>query len=340
VGVVTLDAAILGGDQPGLDAVLTEHVDGATCINFAGEWPSAPGAGALDALRVLPALTLAIGDAPPSLDDVFDLHVADLDAAEIIAAAFRRAPLAAVSAALLLRHPPPSIAGGLVAESTTYSMLQGGPEFAAWRRTYDTRPATDHDAPRVRLEEHDRATEVVLTRPQRHNAVDVAMRDQLHAALAEARWRDRPVLVRGDGPSFCSGGDLDEFATFPDPVRAHVVRLTRSLANDFAELSPRLVAAVHGRCLGAGIELPAFAAHVVAASDTAIGLPEQALGLVPGAGGTVSITRRGGRRATLSLLLRDGTITAPEAHRWGLVDHVVPASDLRRRALEIAESLT
>ena len=179
----------------------------------------------------------------------------------------------------------------------------------------------------------------MLTRADRHNALDVAMRDQLHAALVEAGGGDGPILVRGDGPSFCSGGDLDEFGTFPDPVIAHVIRLQRSLASVFDALAGRLVVAVHGACLGAGIELPAFARHVIAAEDASIGLPEQGIGLVPGAGGTVSITRRVGARRVLSLLLRDGTITATEARAWGLVDEVVPADHLRAHAVEIAESL-
>ncbi len=78
---------------------------------------------------------------------------------------------------------------------------------------------------------------------------------------------------------------------------------------------------------------------MIAADDASIGLPEQGIGLVPGAGGTVSITRRVGARRVLSLLLRDGTITAAEAHAWGLVDEVVPADHLHAHAVEIAESL-
>jgi enoyl-CoA hydratase/carnithine racemase len=193
--------------------------------------------------------------------------------------------------------------------------------------------------PRVRVEQHPVITEILLTRPARHNALDVAMRDQLHVALVEALWGDGPVVVRGEGPSFCSGGDLDEFATFPDPVGAHLVRLDRSLAACFAALRDRLVVGLHGACLGAGIELAAFAAHVVAAEGTRIGLPEQSIGLLPGAGGTVSIPRRAGHHSTLSLLLRDGTISADEAHDWGLVDEIVPADRLRARVLELGESL-
>ena len=108
------------------------------------------------------------------------------------------------------------------------------------------------------------------------------------------------MIVRGEGPSFCSGGDLGEFGTFPDPATAHEVRLVRSLALRFAAPSDRMVVGLHGRCLGSGIELPAYAAHVIAADDAEIGLPEASLGLVPGAGGTVSIPRRAGPQRACS----------------------------------------
>src|SRR2546428_30256 len=78
--------------------------------------------------------------------------------------------------------------------------------------------------PGVRVERGE-VCEVVLTRARRHNALDVAMRDQLHGALDEARGEPGPVIVRGEGPSFCSGGDLAEFGTAPGPVDAHLVRL-------------------------------------------------------------------------------------------------------------------
>jgi enoyl-CoA hydratase/carnithine racemase len=335
VGVITADARLLDSDRPALDVALASLVDGPTCVLLDGPWPC-HAAHAVDALRALPAITVGVGNVPPSLDDALDLVVADPSP---ILSAFARAPIAAVSAALLLRHPATNIEAGLVAESTTYSMLQAGPELAAWRAAHAARPSEDAAAARVRVEQHARFTEIVLTRAGRHNALDVAMRDALHAALTDARWRDAPVVVVADGPSFCSGGDLDEFVTFPDPAQAHLVRLDRSLAATFAALADRLVVGLHGACLGAGIELPAFAAHVVAADDARIGLPEQALGLVPGAGGTVSITRRAGRRATLSLLLRDGTIPAAEARTWGLVDEIVSRARLHERVREIAESL-
>jgi enoyl-CoA hydratase/carnithine racemase len=281
------------------------------------------------------ALTIAVGDAPRDLP--FDLRTEDPEEADRWEACIQRAPRALVAAALLLREPPASTWAGLVAESATYSMLQGGPEFAAWRERSDARPAGDTDAPRVRVETHGDVAEVVLTRAGRHNALDVRMRDELYdALLALELGEPAAVVVWGEGPSFCSGGDLGEFGTFPDPATAHQVRLARSLALRFAALSDRMVVGLHGRCLGSGIELPAFAAHVIAADDSEIGLPEASLGLVPGAGGTVSIPRRCGAPRLLELLVTGEPVDAATALDWGLVDEVVPRDRLEARLREEA----
>jgi len=291
----------------------------------------------LEPLRRLPLLVAGSGLLDPARADVVDLLVADPAALRRAEAAVARAPVAATTAALLLRDPPSGWWDGLVRESATYSLLQSGAEFGAWRAAHPPAPAGD-PGPRVRVARTGTVTEVTLTRPARHNALDLRLRDELHAALHAALGDDRPVVVLGDGPSFCSGGDLDEFGTFPDPAAAHLVRLGRSLAALFAAHGERITVGLHGACLGAGIELPAFARRVVAADDARIGLPELGLGLVPGAGGTVSLPRRVGRHRALELLLTDGTISAAAASEWGLVDEVVPRARLRARCLEIAES--
>ncbi len=77
----------------------------------------------------------------------------------------------------------------------------------------------------------------------------------------------------------------------------------------------------------------------MAADDVRIGLPELGLGLIPGAGGTVSIARRAAPARVLELLLADGTIPAATARVWGLADDVVPRAELDARLQEIAESL-
>jgi enoyl-CoA hydratase/carnithine racemase len=98
------------------------------------------------------------------------------------------------------------------------------------------------------------------------------------------------------------------------------VRTTRSAARLLARLSDRVEARVHGACVGAGIELAAFAGRVVASEDAWFQLPELAMGLVPGAGGTVGLPRRIGRQRTAWLALTGARIGAAEAVEWGLVD--------------------
>jgi len=292
----------------------------------------------LEALRRVPFLTVGRGPLDPARADALDLVVPDDTGLDRVQVDAGRAPRAATAAALLLRSPAGDRWDGLVRESTTYSMLQGGAEFLAWRAAHGPPTPRGDPGPRVRVAHHGPVTEVTLTRPQRHNALDVGLRDELFDALFEAFTGPGPVVVLGDGPSFCSGGDLDEFGTFPDPASAHLVRLGRSPAALLAGHGDRVVVGLHGACLGAGVELPAFAAHVVAADDARLGLPELGLGLIPGAGGTVSLPARVGRHRTLELLVLDGTISAAAALGWGLVDEVVPRARLRARCLEIAES--
>ena len=146
-----------------------------------------------------------------------------------------------------------------------------------------------------------------------------ALVDALAAAAADPGLR---VEIDGAGPSFCSGGDLAEFGSVPDAATAHRLRLRRSAGRALAAVAERVVVRVHGACVGAGVELPAFAGRVIARRDATFRLPEVAMGLVPGAGGTVSLPRRIGRQRTALLALTGAPIDAATAQQWGLVDEV------------------
>lgn len=98
--------------------------------------------------------------------------------------------------------------------------------------------------------------------------------------------RRDPVVLDGAGPLFSAGGDLAEFGTAPDLSTAHFVRTRGGAGILMHRLAGRLEVRLHGPCVGAGIELPAFAGRVVARSDATFRLPEVAMGLIPGAGGT------------------------------------------------------
>jgi enoyl-CoA hydratase/carnithine racemase len=164
--------------------------------------------------------------------------------------------------------------------------------------------------------------DVVLNRPSRHNAFGVSVRNGLLEALSVAELDSSvtEVRLRGEGPSFSSGGDLDEFGTASDVARAHTTRLVASAGWAVHRIRDRVRPLLHGACLGAGIEVPAFATRVCARDDAYFGLPELRFGLVPGAGGTVSVTRRIGRHRTAWLALTGQRIDLGTALAWGLVD--------------------
>jgi enoyl-CoA hydratase/carnithine racemase len=263
------------------------------------------------------------------------VRVADLgEAVADLRRTVSASPLAAVVLVQLLRASAGASFGDApVIESLAYSTLQAGPEFARWLAGRPVPPVRAREDRVLELRRVDDALEIVLDRPQVHNALNAALRDALCEALAVAAADDTVewVHLTGRGPSFCSGGDLDEFGTAPDPVRAHLVRMARSVAAAVAPMASRTTAHLHGACVGAGIEVAATAGHVVAAPDSRIRLPEVAMGLVPGAGGTVSLPRRIGRHRTAWLALTGCWLDALAALRWGLVDEIA-SGDGRRGA--------
>ncbi|SHH05430.1 Enoyl-CoA hydratase/carnithine racemase [Jatrophihabitans endophyticus] len=259
-------------------------------------------------------------------DSPAQMAVADPDAALAeIAATVARAPRATAAFVALLRQTAVlDPTAGIAAESAVYSTLLAGPEFAAWLATRPRHAVPAPDEPAVLLTRDDRTLTIELDRPGRRNAFDRAMRDGLVEAfeLVAADDSITHVELRGRGPAFCAGGDLAEFGTSPDPASAHLVRIDRSVGSRVDRCRDRVTAYLHGACVGSGIEVPAFAADVVVAPDTTVRLPELSMGLVPGAGGTVSITRRTGRWRVAFLGLTGRAVDAGTVLDWGLGDRV------------------
>jgi enoyl-CoA hydratase/carnithine racemase len=220
----------------------------------------------------------------------------------------------------------PTLAGVLT-ESLAYSTLQAGPEFARWLAERGPARMAELAEP-VQVQRDGDVVRISFNRPQRHNAFSTDARAALLEALAVAQLDPSVtgIVLTGNGPSFCSGGDLAEFGTFADPARAHLARTRHSPALAIDALTATLGwscrAEVHGRVLGSGLEMAAFCGWVEAHEDSVFGLPELGLGLIPGAGGTVSITRRIGRWRTAYLVLTGHTLNAATALAWGLVDAI------------------
>jgi enoyl-CoA hydratase/carnithine racemase len=261
-------------------------------------------------------------------DDRRAITVASIDATlEHLTARAERWPIAATVCDDVLRSVDPAgpALAGVVTESLAYSTLQAGPEFARWLTARG--PATVPDiADPVQAHRDGDTLHIAFNRPQRHNAFCTDTRAALLEALAVAQLDSSvaEVVLTGNGPSFCSGGDLDEFGTFADPASAHLARTRYSPALALDAITARLGAAcraqVHGQVLGSGLEIAAFCGRIEAAPDTVFGLPELSLGLIPGAGGTISVTRRIGRWRTAYLVLSGRSIDVDQSLAWGLVD--------------------
>ncbi|HEY1988322.1 MAG TPA: enoyl-CoA hydratase/isomerase family protein [Acidimicrobiales bacterium] len=302
--------------------------------------------GELDGIEVrtlLPCVIVGVsrtGAGPGSLDGVdvaltgaadpaaLWVSVTDVDAGlDEIASAVTASPVASVTLAQVLRSGrSDSLDHDLLVESLAYSTLQTGTEFRRWLAARPPTSVRPDSGATVVVDRHDDRLSITLNRPQVRNAYDAAMRDELCAALwmVGADPSITQVDLRGSGPDFCSGGDLREFGSATDPARSHLIRTSRSAARLLGAVGDRVTAHLHGACIGAGIELPAVAGRVIAEPDTRVQLPEVAMGLIPGAGGTATLPRRIGRHRTAWLALTGHAIDAHTALAWHLVDDINP----------------
>ena len=280
-------------------------------------------------LSALPAIS--VGIAPAGTAPNFDVLVDDVNATLPITEAVAANPLASLTCCQVLRHAPwPSTGAGLLVESTAYGTLQAGPEFARWLAGRGRRVRPEEPAPPVLVRGDDSQVVLTLNRPRLRNAWSATMRDALVDALRalaavdeNGRTDGRQIRLEGAGSAFCCGGDPAEFGTVDDPATAHLVRSSANAAPWLDRLADRLTAVVHGPAVGAGVELAAFAGRIEATGNATFRLPEVSMGLLPGAGGTVSVPRRIGRQRTAWLCLTGATIDAATALDWGLIDRVV-----------------
>ncbi|MEV4900309.1 enoyl-CoA hydratase/isomerase family protein [Citricoccus sp. NPDC055426] len=235
----------------------------------------------------------------------------------------RRPAAAGILVRLLRATAGVPLETALEMESLAYGTLLGGIDFKDWLR-YRKRPSPSRTVPTdpLFLERSDDRLVITLNDPERHNAYSARMRDALVEALAVPLADDSisAVEITGAGRSLCSGADLGEFGSASDLAAAHLVRTQQHVGRALAALGERVHVRAHGACIGAGIEIPAFASRITAAPGTFFRLPELQMGLIPGAGGCVSIPRRIGRFRTLYMVLSGMTVRADRALRWGLID--------------------
>ncbi len=193
------------------------------------------------------------------------------------------------------------------------------------------------------LSEENSVLTITINRPDQLNALNKQTIEELNKALALADVNPsvRVIILTGSGEkAFVAGADIKEFAAFTIDEGRMLSRFGHKLLFDYVEnMNKPVIAAINGFALGGGLEL-AMSAHIRVASETAkMGLPEVSLGVIPGYGGTQRLAHLVGKGKALEMIATAGMITAPEALQWGLVNYVVPHSELLSKANELAQKM-
>ncbi|MDE2746703.1 MAG: enoyl-CoA hydratase/isomerase family protein [Chloroflexota bacterium] len=188
----------------------------------------------------------------------------------------------------------------------------------------------------------DGVASITLNRPEALNAINMAMRDDLWTFIHAAQLDPdvRVLIFRGEGPrAFSAGADISEFGSAPSLHESREARRLRDLWALLEDLPMPTIAALHGFCFGAGIELPLYCDLRIAAENTRIGLPEVTLGYIPSAGGTQMLPRIAPPSAASGMILSGDPIDAGQALQWGIVHRIVLAEDLEPTVFSVAERL-
>ena len=268
---------------------------------------------------------IGVGDTQ-NLPTYVDVVPATDDELERVVNAITTSPIAAMTLVQLLRaNEVLDVRAGLFAESLAYSTLLHSTKFEAWLAERQPKGERTFPDEAVLVDRAGDQLLITLNRPAKRNAYSNDIREGLCAALQLAEYDEAldTIVIRGAGAAFSAGGDLDEFGTARDAGIAHASRMTRNAGVLLATMRDRVTVQVHGACIGAGIELPAFAGRIEARRDAFFQLPEVGMGLIPGAGGTVSIPRRIGRRRMATFAITGERVDASTALEWGLVDAIV-----------------
>lgn len=195
----------------------------------------------------------------------------------------------------------------------------------------------------ILIEKEQTIATITINRPEKLNALNKLTIQELHHAFSELEQNQdtRAIILTGSGEkAFVAGADIAEFARFSVEEGVQLAAQGQdSLFNFVENLRVPVIAAINGFALGGGLEL-AMACHIRVASDVArMGLPEVSLGIIPGYGGTQRLPQLTGKGRALEMILTAEMVTADEAYRTGLVNHVVGQEELLAYCNEIAQKI-
>ena len=194
------------------------------------------------------------------------------------------------------------------------------------------------------LLEHEKGiTTIFINRPEKLNALNKITIRELHETLklVDENPDVRVIIITGSGEkAFVAGADISEFANYSAEEGSQLAAQGQHILFDFIEnMKTPVIAAINGFALGGGLEL-AMACHFRIASDNAkMGLPETSLGVIPGYGGTQRLPQLIGKGRAMEMIMTAGMISADDAFRAGLVNHVVPQEELFSTYMTLANRI-
>jgi enoyl-CoA hydratase/carnithine racemase len=183
---------------------------------------------------------------------------------------------------------------------------------------------------------------VTLNRPKVLNALKQAVFAELKSAFGDARndASIRGVILTGSGDkAFAAGADIAEMSNYTGIEAGEATRRAQEVTEIIENLGKPVIAAVNGFALGGGCELSMACTIRLAVEGAKFGQPEVKIGIMPGAGGTQRLPRLVGKGRALQLILTGEVISAQEAYRIGLVNEIVPSSNLIPRAEAILNQI-
>ncbi len=193
----------------------------------------------------------------------------------------------------------------------------------------------------VRVERSEGVTTITIDRPPVNamSAKVVAALEEALAALA-IDASTRVALLRGAGDrGFSAGADISEFPALFAPRSGARGEGIQRLADHIDAFPKPIIAAIHGFCLGGGLEIALACDFRIAAADARIGLPEIRLGILPGGGGTQRLPRFVGPGRARLIIFSGEPISGRRAYEWGLVEEVVEAAEVFDAARALARTL-
>lgn len=184
---------------------------------------------------------------------------------------------------------------------------------------------------------------ITINRASKLNALNKLTLEELHSAFENASndAEVRVVILTGDGTkAFVAGADITEFANFSIEEGKNLSAVGHNQVFNYIEnFSKPVIAAVNGFALGGGLEL-AMSCHIRVASDNAkMGLPEVGLGVIPGYGGTQRLAQLVGKGRAFEMIMTADMLSADDAYRVGLVNHVTTQENLIAKCEEIANKI-